>query len=219
MPDQNDSMNGSAAPVSTETTEPRVLTLAETVTLPLDEVIPYPNNPRKIPAHAIEAVARSIREYGYVQPIVVDSAHVVIVGHTRLEAVRSLGWTEVPVLVASTLSEEKANEYRLVDNRVGEMTDWDYESLVAELREFERGVLDDLFPELDLEVSQIESATAPTQDEIEAASAAIQNVTPPPPMLLTTVVCPSCAGEFQVRTDSLPGLSAEDIEEMGRAAS
>jgi ParB family transcriptional regulator, chromosome partitioning protein len=210
MPDQNDSIDTAPAP--------KAPVLADTVTLPIEEVIPYWRNPRKIPQRAIEAVAKSIRDYGYVQPIVVDASHVIIVGHTRLEAVRSLGWTEVPVMVASDLSEERANEYRLVDNRTSEMTDWDYDSLVAELREFEAGLLDDLFPELDLEVQQIESATALTQEDIDNAASAIGAVTPPPLLLTTAIVCPSCANTFKVRTDSLPGLSPDDLAELGRAS-
>lgn len=190
------------------------LALAETVMLDVDAIVPYPNNPRKITDRAVRAVAASIREYGYHQPIVVDRSNVVIVGHTRLEAVRLLGWTEVPVLVAADLTDEQANAYRLVDNRTGEMTDWDYDSLVAELREFEAGLLNDLFPEIDLEIQQIETAVGPTQGDIDDASEAIKNVTPPPPQLLTGVVCPSCGAEFKVRTDSLPGLSANDIEEL-----
>ena len=66
---------------------------------PLDRVTPYEHNPRKNDA-AVEAVARSIKEFGFRQPIVVDSGGVIVVGHTRWKAAKALGLAEVPVHVA-----------------------------------------------------------------------------------------------------------------------
>ena len=102
----------------------------------IDAITPYENNPRKIPKEAIEKVAASIREFGFRQPIVVDKDMVVIVGHTRLLAARSLGYDEVPVLVASDLPPEKVKAYRLADNKTNEFTSWDDDRLMEELTAF-----------------------------------------------------------------------------------
>ena len=102
----------------------------------IDAITPYENNPRKIPKEAIEKVATSIREFGFRQPIVVDKDMVVVVGHTRLLAARSLGYDEVPVLVASDLPPEKVKAYRLADNKTNEFTSWDDDRLMEELTAF-----------------------------------------------------------------------------------
>lgn len=188
--------------------------LGESRVLPIDEVQPYYRNPRRISDKAVEAVADSIERYGYQQPIVVDEENVVIVGHTRLQAAKKLGYTRVEVYVATGLSQEKVQEYRLIDNRVGEMTSWDHDSLVQELREFESKLLQDYFPEVDLEIGQIQSAINVTQKEVDRAVEAIQHVKEADPIMQTSVKCPSCYFEFKVRTDSLPGLSRADLIEM-----
>lgn len=187
---------------------------ATAVTLPLDEIKPYPNNPRRITKQAIEAVMHSIREYGYKQPIVVDRNHEIIVGHTRLEALKRLGWTEALVYVAE-LTEEQAREYRLVDNRTGEMTSWDHQALVLELREFEQGLLDGFFPEVDLQIDE-ETFRSVTDSDILTAEEKISRVAERDPLTAhtTVVVCPACYGEFTVRTKALPGLSWDELESL-----
>lgn len=100
--------------------------------LAIDRVVPYSRNPRKNTA-AIAKVAASLREYGWRQPIVVDEAMVVIAGHTRLEAARSLGMTEVPVHVATGLTKNQVKAYRIADNRVAAEAEWDNDLLALEL--------------------------------------------------------------------------------------
>lgn len=102
--------------------------------LKLDQVVPYDKNPRKND-EAVEKVAASIREFGFRQPIVVDADHVIIAGHTRLEASKRLGLTEVPVVVADDLSEEQVRAYRLADNKTAEFSGWDFDLLNGELFE------------------------------------------------------------------------------------
>jgi len=99
-----------------------------------DDVKPYEQNPR-INDAAVDAVAKSIREFGFRQPIVVDEAGVIIVGHTRWKAAKALGMAEVPVHVAVGLSPEKARAYRIADNRVSELAEWDFDLLPIELSE------------------------------------------------------------------------------------
>lgn len=98
----------------------------------ISEVKPYPHNPRKNDS-GVEAVANSIKEFGWQQPIVVDKDHVIIVGHTRYKAAKKLGMDKVPVVVADSLTDEQVRAYRLADNKTGELTDWDPEQLDIEL--------------------------------------------------------------------------------------
>ena len=79
-------------------------------------------------------MAESIKEFGWQQPIVTDAQGVIIVGHTRYRAAQMLKLETVPVLVAD-LPEDKAREYRIVDNKVAEYSTWDYTALVRELQE------------------------------------------------------------------------------------
>ncbi|MDX1961612.1 MAG: DNA modification methylase [Pirellulales bacterium] len=99
----------------------------------LDRLRPYGQNPRKIDDVAVAAVAKSLKEFGFRQPIVVDAELVIIVGHVRLLAAKKLGLTKVPIHVAKDLSPEKIQAYRIADNATGELTDWDYQLLPIEL--------------------------------------------------------------------------------------
>ena len=98
----------------------------------LDEIKPYENNPRHND-NAVDAVANSIREFGFKVPIVVDSDGVIVAGHTRYKAAKKLGLKTVPCLVADDLSEEQINAFRLADNKVGELATWDLDTLKVEL--------------------------------------------------------------------------------------
>jgi DNA modification methylase len=98
----------------------------------LDRVRPYENNPRNND-DAVDAVAASIREFGFSQPIVVDSDSVIIVGHTRLKAAQKLGLDRVPVVVASHLSPDQVRAYRIADNKTAEIAEWNYDLLPIEL--------------------------------------------------------------------------------------
>lgn len=104
------------------------------VMLPVGEVLPYEKNPRKN-AKAIKYVKESIRKFGFKQPIVVDYKRVVICGHTRLEAAKSLGMDEVPCIVANDLTDAQVKALRLADNKVAEFSEWDDPLLNDELLE------------------------------------------------------------------------------------
>lgn len=103
---------------------------------PIDDVKPYPNNPRNND-DAVEYVANSIREFGWQQPIVVDTDSTIIAGHTRLKAAKMLGMETVPVVVADNLTPAQVNAYRLADNKVAEAATWDMEALAVELEGLE----------------------------------------------------------------------------------
>ena len=98
------------------------------------DITPYAKNPRQNDS-AVEAVAASIREFGWRQPIVVDTEGVIVVGHTRYKAARRLGLEEVPVHVATGLSREQIRAYRIADNKTADLATWDLELLPIELAE------------------------------------------------------------------------------------
>ena len=100
--------------------------------IPLSQVRPYEGNPRDND-RAVQAVAESIREFGWQQPIVVDADMTIIAGHTRYMAAQALGLETAPVVVADGLTPEQVAAYRLADNRTAELADWDAELLAVEL--------------------------------------------------------------------------------------
>ena len=101
---------------------------------PLDAVVPYEKNAR-INDDAVPKVAESIRQFGFLSPIVVDRNAVILAGHTRYKAAQTLGLESVPVLVAADLDDARARAYRLADNKVAEYSRWDIGLLVDELND------------------------------------------------------------------------------------
>ncbi|MBI1373715.1 MAG: chromosome partitioning protein ParB [Phycisphaera sp.] len=99
---------------------------------PLDQIKPYPGNPRQND-EAVDAVAASLREFGFRQPIVVDAEGVIIVGHTRYKAAQKLGLAKAPVHVATDLTPAQIKAYRIADNQTASIAEWDYELLPIEL--------------------------------------------------------------------------------------
>ena len=100
---------------------------------PINAVRPYARNPRKND-EAVRGVAASIREFGFLVPLVIDRNHEIVAGHTRYKAAQSLGIKEVPCVVADELTEDQIRAFRLADNKVGEMAQWDMDLLPLELQ-------------------------------------------------------------------------------------
>jgi len=144
---------------------------------PIERVIPYFRNARKMPEAAIEKVAASLRTFGWRQPIVVDREGVIIVGHTRLAAAKRLGMTQVPVHVAENLTPEQVRAYRLADNRTHEETAWDLTLLAVELSDLASMSVDltsTAFDEIELD------RLLPSEDDERA------NAAPPLPLAPVT---------------------------------
>src|SRR6516225_4724527 len=97
---------------------------------------PYPYNPRHND-QAVAAVAASIREFGFRQPLVVDEQGQIIVGHTRYKAALQLGLTHVPVHVAKGLTPAQVKAYRIADNQTGSVAQWNEDLLPIELAELQ----------------------------------------------------------------------------------
>ena len=126
---------------------------------PIEAVRPYPNNPRNN-KKAVAAVAASIKEFGFKVPIVVDTAGVIITGHTRREAAISLGMKTVPVIVADDLTEAQIRAFRLADNKVSEFSEWDEDALAEELAQLDEAALG-----IDMADVGFEMEDAPSADD------------------------------------------------------
>lgn len=100
--------------------------------LPIDELLPYENNPR-INDAAVDKVAESINEFGFKVPIVVDKDNVIVCGHTRYKAAARLNLKEIPCIVADDLTDKQIQAFRLADNKVSEFSEWDDNLLKTEL--------------------------------------------------------------------------------------
>lgn len=98
----------------------------------IKDIKPYDNNPRKN-ENAVELVARSIKEFGFKVPVVLDQSNVIICGHTRVEAASRLGMDEVPCVIADDLTDAQIKAFRLADNRTHEYAEWDDEKLKTEI--------------------------------------------------------------------------------------
>jgi len=99
----------------------------------LSDLKPYNRNAKKHPENQVEHIANSLREFGWKQPIVIDKDNVIVCGHGRLLAAKSLGWDTAPCVYADDLTDEQIRAYRIIDNKSQEVSGWDYEKLDAEL--------------------------------------------------------------------------------------
>lgn len=98
----------------------------------VDKLVPYANNPR-LNEHTVNDLVKSIREFGFNQPIAVDKDYVIITGHARYKASLVMGLEKVPVVVLDNLTDEQVKGYRLADNKVGEKSAWHVNKLEQEL--------------------------------------------------------------------------------------
>lgn len=151
----------------------------------LADIVPYAANAKKHDACQVANVAESIRQYGFVQPVVVDADGVIVIGHCRVLAAQKLGMEEVPCVCVSDLTPEQVNALRIVDNKSNE-SPWDLGLLAGELPTldlsgfaFDFGLPD--VDELDFDVD----AEAEESSEAKARS--------------SMVVCPKCGFEWRAR--------------------
>lgn len=127
----------------------------------ISELKPYANNPR-LNDGAVDAVAASIKNFGFKVPLVVTADGEIIAGHTRLKAAQKLKLKTVPVIIADDLTPEQVRAFRLADNKVGELAGWDFEKLDLELAEIDLdmsqfGFVDDLPETGELDAEKEES--------------------------------------------------------------
>ena len=100
----------------------------------ITDIKPYEKNPRKND-DAVEAVANSIKEFGFKVPIVIDKNGIIVAGHTRYKASKKLGIDTIPCIVADDLTDEQIKAFRLADNKTNEKASWDLDLLGEELKD------------------------------------------------------------------------------------
>lgn len=100
--------------------------------LSIDDIVPYEHNPRRND-DAVGSVSESIKQFGFKVPIIIDKTKTIVAGHTRYKAAKKLKMRTVPCIVADDLTDEQVRAFRLADNRVSELAEWDFDLLDAEL--------------------------------------------------------------------------------------
>lgn len=120
----------------------------EIVEKKVSELKAYENNPRKND-NAVEAVANSIKEFGFKVPIVIDGNNIIVCGHTRLKAAMKLGMETVPCIIANDLTDEQIKAFRLADNKTAELATWDFSKLFDEIQGINLDMTDFGFPNTD----------------------------------------------------------------------
>jgi len=136
--------------------------------LDIDNLIPYENNPR-LNEKAVDVVAKSIKEFGFKNPIIIDSMNTIIAGHTRLLASRKLGLKEVPIIRVEDLNKEQIRAFRIADNKTAEFSMWDEDLLKIELEGLE-GIFtgfDEGYFDEDLENPYTKKVEIPTYEPTE----------------------------------------------------
>ena len=128
----------------------------------VSELVPYEKNPRKISEEAINAVAESIQEFGFKNPILIDKNNVIIAGHTRRLASLKLGLEEVPCVVVDDLTPQQIKALRLADNKTNELADWDIGELDLELE----GLLDMDMERFGFDLPELDEPTEVVEDEV-----------------------------------------------------
>lgn len=163
------------------------------VMLPVDQIIPYKNNPKIHSDDQIKRIAKEIIRKGFDQPITVDGKNVIIKGHGRVLAAKALGWKTVPAIIRDDLTEKQANAMRIADNRLAE-SPWDKEILKDEIQGLDDGE------------TNLEDETGFLEKELEAMFAPFGSGDPDfspddneQPRLdqKAKVKCPKCGHEFE----------------------
>lgn len=134
----------------------------------LSEIYPYEKNPRKND-DAVDAVAESIRQCGYITPIIVDENGVILAGHTRYKALQKLGYAECQVAVIAGLPEEKKRKYRILDNKTGEIAGWDFDLLLEEIGDLDFEGFDFGFVFSDDEALDLDNSSDADEESSETA--------------------------------------------------
>lgn len=103
----------------------------------INKLIPYVNNAKQHSESQVTKIASSIREFGFLNPVLIDQEYNIIAGHGRVMAAKKLGLTEVPCVFVEGLTEAQRKAYILADNRLGELADWDMDLVKLELESLE----------------------------------------------------------------------------------
>lgn len=152
----------------------------------VNDLTPYENNPRRN-EHAVKYVANSIKQFGFKVPIVIDKNNVVVAGHTRLLAAKELGLETVPCIRADDLTDEQVKAFRLADNKVSEMSSWDFEALDQELAELD-----------DIDMSSFGFDIAATEQDLNGIFDDAPDAGEPKEKEPKIITCPHCGESFEL---------------------
>lgn len=130
----------------------------------IEKLIPYINNAKKHDDPQITKIASSIREFGFVNPVLIDKDYNIIAGHGRVLAAKKLGLATVPVLYVEGLTDTQRKAYILADNRLGELAEWDMELVGLELAELGDAGFDIDLTGFDLSIDDNAEEEAPATD-------------------------------------------------------
>lgn len=119
--------------------------------IPIDSIKAYSNNTKIHAAKQLAQIKRSIEEFGYTAPVLVDEELELIAGHGRVAAARMVGMTEIPAIRLAHLSDAQKKAYRIADNKLTELGEWDLEKLQIEFRAIEMAL-----PEMSLDITGFE---------------------------------------------------------------
>lgn len=136
----------------------------EVTTKRISDIVPYAGNAKKHDKRQINNVAESIKQYGFVQPIVIDRDGVIVIGHCRALAAKKLGMEEVPCVCVDDLTPEQVNALRLVDNKSNE-SEWDFDMLANDLSELDLSAFDFDWRFPGAETEEVIEDSAPAVDE------------------------------------------------------
>lgn len=138
------------------------------IILGIKDIVPYENNPR-INDQAVPYVEESIKQVGYITPVIVDENNEILAGHTRIKALEAQGADYIDVLKVTGLTEEQKKKFRLLDNKTGEFAGWEWHKLEEELSDLDFGDFDFGFPSIDdFDIDELyESFEEKTKEEEE----------------------------------------------------
>ena len=196
------------------------------IEMPIDEIRPYDSNPRNND-NGVEYVANSISNFGFKVPIIVDKNNVIVAGHTRYLAAKSLGMQAVPAIIADDLTDEQVKAFRIADNKTAEQSDWNMLKLAKEIVGVEFDLEDFGFSDMEIEsleslgndffgtssvdtyevapnvytpnVFPKESSTVVNETQVERAKTKLENRFAS--AVVDThkrVICPHCGEEFEI---------------------
>ena len=160
---------GTAGPGDLESTvKPAWFMPEELVRRPISELIPYARNARTHSPEQIRQLRASLREFGFINPVLIDSAGNIIAGHGRVLAAEAEGMDEVPCVLVEHLSDAQRRAYILADNRLAEMSGWDLDMVALELEDLQLEGIDlsiTGFSEADLEMEDPNAEPEAAQDD------------------------------------------------------
>lgn len=129
----------------------------------IKDLKPYSKNARKNDK-AVKYVAKSIENFGFKVPVIIDKDNVIVCGHTRYKASKKLGYNEIPCIIADDLTEEQIKAFRLADNKVSEKADWDFDLLSDEIND----IIDINMEDFGFEFIDYEKNKIDTQKKVES---------------------------------------------------